>query len=285
MVVSNQTPNDYTTIGSGTRATTQQFRDIYMNVRGWMVQNLSGYLGMQCSGALGFSFDGLGSYSGCLFYITSANINGLYIENYSYNGLTTSVQDPHGLYSFGSTLQIGTNYVVNVTRTAIVPYLYDSAGYLLYGSAVSNMNQGYVIQNGFVGSQYNTTTTVGISGGGSATYTVFQNAIPDSVGFHGLITLSLQKVSDIATYATAVYVASKHTDAVPAQKIPASTQLQAFSSGSGIYIITITNVNFASNGGITFTVTWGSGYGTSETFLIDIGLIGGQTNSFGSTQP
>ena len=285
MVVSNQTPNDYTTVGSVTRATTQQFRDIYMNVRGWMVQNLSGYLGMQCSGALGFSMDGLGSYSGCIFYLSSANINGLYIENYSYNGLTTSVQDPHGLYSLASTLQIGTNYVANLTRTAIVPYLYDSADYLLYGAAVSNMNQGYVIQNGFVGSQYNTNITVGISGGGSATYTVFQNAIPNNVGFHGLITLSLQKVSDIATYATAVYVASKHTDSVPTQKIPTSTQLQAFSSGSGIYIITITNVNFASNGGITFTVTWGSGYGTSESFLIDIGLIGGQTNSFGSIQP
>jgi len=209
----------------------------------------------------------------------------LYIENYAYNGLTTSVQDPHALYSYASTLQIGSNYVSNLTRTAIIPTLYDSADFLLYGGAVSVLGQGYVVQNGFLGSHYHTNITVGVSGGGSATYTVFPNAITSETGFHGFITLSLQKNSDIANYATAVYVASKHASTGPVQQIPASTQLQVYSSGSSTFAITVTNVNFASNGGITFTITWGSSYGSSESFNVDIGLLGGETNSLGASQP
>lgn len=286
MVLSNQIPNDYTTLSGGNRATTQQFRDIYMNTRGWMVQNLGGYLGFQGSGVFGFSFDGFGAYTGSLFYLCQANINGLYIENYSYNGLTTATQDPHCLYSYDSNLQIGTSYMSNMTRTLSKPSLYDSSENLTYGGAVSYLtSSGAGVVNGLVGSRYTTSVTVGVTGGGSATYTVFPNAVPYNVGFNGLITLSLQKASDIATYATAIYAASSHVDGLSVAKIPASTQLQVYGSGAGIYIVTITNVNFTSNGGITFTVTWGSGYGNTESFIVDVGLIGGMTNSVESNIP
>jgi hypothetical protein len=278
-IVSNFIVNDFATSVGGNAATTLSLESFYINVRGWMVQNLSGYLGIQVHLARGLNLDAIGSYTGHYFYICSGSANGIYVENYSYNGLTTSTQDPHCIYCHYSAMTFNTPTCTNNTVTSSNVFYFANDNQVWSSSSiVLNNGKSNVSYMGSVTSRLETDITVQTAGS-AVTYNLFENFLSSSFGFCGFLIVEVFKNSDLTQYAYGCFFVQKHNSGLSGVSISPSISIASYNSSSGAYTFPITAGTFDSTGGIQFTVTWGSGYSNTESFHVNCALVGADTIS------
>lgn len=277
-VVSNLIPNDFATVVGGQATTTMSFENFYVNVRGWTVQNQSGYRGIQVHLGRGINLDDIGSYTGHYFYLAQISGNNIYVENYSFHGLTVASSDPYCIYSKYSAMDLGVPILANIS-VANEPVFIDNEAQSFSPNAVNyNTGKTNITEAGSVTSRFDADIQVATPSG-TDTYTLYNNTIPGRIGFCGFLIVSIYKNNDIADYANACFFVQKHNAGAGGVQIATSALITSYDKGTATFTKPISAVNFNSNGAIIFNVTWGSGYGVGESFHVNFALVGMDTIS------
>ena len=274
-VVSNFIPNDFATAVGGNATTTMSFENFYINVRGWTVQNQSGYRGIQVHLARGLNLDDIGSYTGHYFYIATGSANNIYVENYSFHGLTASSSDPYCIYSKYSAMDLNNPVVANVSVTNPAIFVDNEAQPWSPNAINYNSGKSSKTEAGSVTSRWDGDIQV-VTPGGTNTYTLYNNTIPSTVGFCGFLIVSIYKNADLADYANACYFVQKHNAGAGGVQIAPETLISSY-IGIAPYQKTISAATFNSNGAIKFDVTWSATYGAGESFHVNFALVGMDT--------
>jgi hypothetical protein len=286
ITVANNTPGNYYQVVNGYQATTTSLVNVFNYVRGYQVANFSGYRGMQLNGALGFSLNNVGTYSCNYFNQCQLDCTALYVESYSYHGLTTLDQIPSCLYIVASQLQLNAAYLKQLTSLPVETpsiFTYVEAGQFMQNTIA---NIGYKFNKTINGATTNSLTVSPIavtSPGTTQYYPIFPYAVPDETGFHGLVFVTVRKVSDPSKYASATFLISKF-NTIPGtggvvNQPPATINI--YDVNTNPYNVTITQCDLDGNGNLVLGITWGSGYSSSEYFFVDAGLIGNELAGYG----
>lgn len=268
-LVSNTTPNNYYLIDPNNRVTTTTITNVYSVDRHYTSVNKSGLRCLQASGAIGLNINSLGSYSGCFFDTCEVNIDGYYIESYNNSGFNHGDSTPYAFYLINSASNFGTGHIqsaytmpepIKVVTTEpswlISPYSHVQASNGIdksIGAKYSNMRKKVAI----------------ITSGGTDSY-YFKNVLSTvtNKGFLGMIPISLAREANLANQSKGIWLMGRNgysADLTP-------TALIFSNVGVGTYAGTITP-SFSGND-LKIDITWGSGWGNGDIWILEVGMFG-----------
>lgn len=303
LVCSSRIAGDYTTTVAANRLTTTTFGRCFHRLNANMLALSTGFRGAQWRDMNGVTIEGVGSYGGFFMYNCARTVFDGYIENYDTNGFVASDATPHPLYLLDCQVEVGSNYLANVTNNLLVEVTQATTGgggllnELTY--TPGNIEATVVARRSLVDTlqplakftyadnpEYDAANVLGlpitvVTPGGSDVYTFpgfFTETRQQSNGFVGNLHIAVVRNANFATNALRSYFIQHLIYTGPTSQLK-QTSLAQHNDATVNFEITITTIATNASGDLMITIAWGNNWAGGTTFRLLPCAIGGGTQS------